>query len=842
MKFKIDELDVYFPYPTVYKEQLEYMKELKKILDNHGHGIIEMPTGTGKTVSLLALITSYLESNQDKFKKLIYCTRTVVEMEKTIEEVKFILDNRKQEKPEEQFKFLCTGLSARSNLCIHPNVSRQQSRDRVDAECKKLTAPWVRAQSFEKSSRGDSDQLELCQLFENFEGKKEELKFTEGIYNLEDLRQYGEKNNICPYFLARRLLNQSNIIVYNYMYMLDAKMTEILDKEFWKDCLVVFDEAHNIDNVCLEVFTVDINRKLLDMAYKNIEVLGTKVDRVETINHEKLESEYNQLLQGLKNKGVLNDNQLNENSKQLPSELTAESIPFHIKKAKPFIQFLKKIVIFLKNRLKEKNATTQDPPQFINDMYISSHLDSYSLKLAGERLNMLLNSLEITETDEFSAIDTITHFTSLLASYARGFKIIYQPNPKDGSLNDPLMTFACLDCSLAMTHVFTQFKSVILTSGTMSPLDIYPKILNFNPYTVKSIDIELTRNSIQPLIATKGIDFTQLSSEYEARANMTVTRSYGSLLIDLSKFVPDGIVAFFPSYMYMEKIIYEWNQEGILDEMRKYKLLYFESKDVAQTSQSLFHYRKACDCGRGAIFFSIARGKIAEGIDFNEHYGRAVVMVGFPVQNSKDPILIERCKYLTENFKITKNEYIEFDAMRQTAQCLGRVMRGKTDYGIMIMAEKRFARSLVKSKLPNWIKKQMPDCNVDISVDITSILTEQFFKKMGKAFELDRKSYFTQEQFEEIDKLNQDNKMEAEKLITGSSTKDQMEEEKDQKEKEALQELHKIKKNKQILEKEEQEPKVEKTKPAPKNKRTTKQSNNTSQPNNLKTQKKRKTK
>lgn len=31
---------------------------------------------------------------------------------------------------------------------------------------------------------------------------------------------------------------------------------------------------------------------------------------------------------------------------------------------------------------------------------------------------------------------------------------------------------------------------------------------------------------------------------------MTVTRSYGSLLIDLSKFVPDGVVVFFPSYMY----------------------------------------------------------------------------------------------------------------------------------------------------------------------------------------------------------------------------------------------------------------------------------------------------
>lgn len=85
---------------------------------------------------------------------------------------------------------------------------------------------------------------------------------------------------------------------------------------------------------------------------------------------------------------------------------------------------------------------------------------------------------------------------------------------------------------------------------------------------------------------------------------------------------------------------------------------------------------------------SIARGKIAEGIDFEGHYGRCVLMLGFPVQNSNDPILIERMKYLDQTHGIKKDEYIEFDAMRQCAQCLGRVMRGKLDYGIMIMAEK----------------------------------------------------------------------------------------------------------------------------------------------------------
>lgn len=93
-------------------------------------------------------------------------------------------------------------------------------------------------------------------------------------------------------------------------------------------------------------------------------------------------------------------------------------------------------------------------------------------------------------------------FSTLLATHSKGFKIVFQPSPIDGALNDPVLTFACLDSSLAIQPVFNDYASVILTSGTMSPLDIYPKILNFKPFTIKSIDIELTRNSISPIIVT----------------------------------------------------------------------------------------------------------------------------------------------------------------------------------------------------------------------------------------------------------------------------------------------------------------------------------------------------
>ena len=86
------------------------------------------------------------------------------------------------------------------------------------------------------------------------------------MYTLEDLREYGKKVKMCPYFLARHFLLQANIIVYNYAYMLDPKISNLVTKELSKDCIVVFDECHNIDNACIEAFSLNLNKRVLDTA------------------------------------------------------------------------------------------------------------------------------------------------------------------------------------------------------------------------------------------------------------------------------------------------------------------------------------------------------------------------------------------------------------------------------------------------------------------------------------------------------------------------------------------------------------------------------------------------
>lgn len=103
---------------------------------------------------------------------------------------------------------------------------------------------------------------------------------------------------------------------------------------------------------------------------------------------------------------------------------------------------------------------------------------------------------------------------------------------------------------------------------------------------------------------------------------------------------------------------------------------------------ALANYQKACENGRGAVLLSVARGKVSEGIDFDHHLGRAVIMFGVPYVYTQSRKLRARLGYLRDQFYIRENDFLTFDAMRHAAQCVGRALRGKTDYGIMLLADK----------------------------------------------------------------------------------------------------------------------------------------------------------
>jgi Rad3-related DNA helicase len=58
----------------------------------------------------------------------------------------------------------------------------------------------------------------------------------------------------------------------------------------------------------------------------------------------------------------------------------------------------------------------------------------------------------------------------------------------------------CLDPAIAIKPVLERFSSVVITSGTISPLDMYPKMLQFTPVVQETYAMSLTRNTFLPLV------------------------------------------------------------------------------------------------------------------------------------------------------------------------------------------------------------------------------------------------------------------------------------------------------------------------------------------------------
>ncbi|KAF0296353.1 General transcription and DNA repair factor IIH helicase subunit XPD [Amphibalanus amphitrite] len=714
------------------------MLELKKGLDAKGHLVLEMPSGTGKTISLLSLIVSYMLERPLEITKLVYCSRTVPEIEKVLEELAKL--NRFIEKQTGQkTKLVGLAVSSRKNLCIHPEVSQEREGKVVDSRCYGLTAGYVRARAARAdTAAGDgdgADPVPTCQFFEQLEESGRDATLQAGIYSLDDLKHYGRERGWCPYFVARRAIQQANIIVYSYHYLLDPKIAEVVSKEIVQSSVVVFDEAHNIDNVCIDSMSVHINKRMLERCSNNISAMEKRIANLKETDAARLQDEYQRMVDGLRDAQMKRENNQLLANPVLPDQILQEAVPGNIRTAEHFLNFMKRLVEYLKMRLRVQHVVQESPAGFLKDIFNKICVDRKPLRFCAERLTSMIRTLELTDMADLSPLVLVSHFATLVSTYTKGFTIIVEPSDdKTPNVYNPILYFRCLDSSLAIKPVFERYQSVVITSGTLSPLDMYPKILDFHPVIITSFTMTLARPCILPMIVTKGNDQVTISSKFESREDPAVIRNYGNLLVDMVTAVPDGVVCFFTSYMYMESVVSSWYDQGIITQLQKHKLLFIETQDAAETSLALLNYIQACENGRGAVLLSVARGKVSEGVDFDHHLGRCVLMFGIPYMYTQSRILKARLEYLRDTFQIRENDFLTFDAVRHASQCVGRAMRGKTDYGIMVFADKRFQRSDKRTKLPLWIQEHLKDSMCNLSTEEAVQISKRWLRRMAQPF------------------------------------------------------------------------------------------------------------
>jgi len=172
-----------------------------------------------------------------------------------------------------------------------------------------------------------------------------------------------------------------------------------------------------------------------------------------------------------------------------------------------------------------------------------------------------------------------------------------------------------------------------------------------------------------------------------------------------------GILIFLPSYSFMKKCVRAWNPDfdrsayrgpSVWDRMKKSK-----GRVIVEPtgSQDDFEVAKREYIGtiktKGkCIILAVFRGKMSEGISFNDDNARGVICVGLPYPNAKDRAVSAKKAYNDEQRKLRNRtnllpgqEWYQQQAYRALAQALGRCIRHRQDFGVIILMDSRHCAS-----------------------------------------------------------------------------------------------------------------------------------------------------
>jgi DNA excision repair protein ERCC-2 len=109
--------------------------------------------------------------------------------------------------------------------------------------------------------------------------------------------------------------------------------------------------------------------------------------------------------------------------------------------------------------------------------------------------------------------------------------------------------------------------------------------------------------------------------------------------------------------------------------------------------------------------FAVSGGKWSEGLDYRGEMLNGAMVVGLPLApfNRVRRMMIE---YFRHKFG-AEGEFLCYTlpAINRSLQALGRVLRTPEDRGVLVLAEKRFLESRVRSALPGWIQEEMVACD-----------------------------------------------------------------------------------------------------------------------------------
>lgn len=333
------------------------------------------------------------------------------------------------------------------------------------------------------------------------------------MWDIEDVVALAIRHKECGYYYSREAIVEANIVFCPYNYILDPAIRRAVGISL-KNAVVIFDEAHNVEDTCRSSASIDLHSDVLDISIMAFEKVFT---------HERRPwfcYTMHRILEGL-SRWMQN---INENASTIlePTALDEES---NVWSGTDAVEMFAKYT-----------GTTQ--------ISIASVKEDLESVLEHERTLSVLGYEEGDEDDEESSskillgalpLSTIQKVITVADYMFRekfkhidDLKLIFHRSrksdrrsrrfPAEDTKSNPWeikMCIWCLNAAVAFSDVTKKARSVILTSETLSPMDSFTGELGTNfPIRLEASHVVNMRKQVFAGAIMRGPGCADLSSTY----------------------------------------------------------------------------------------------------------------------------------------------------------------------------------------------------------------------------------------------------------------------------------------------------------------------------------------
>ncbi|XP_067564848.1 regulator of telomere elongation helicase 1 isoform X12 [Pseudorca crassidens] len=745
-KITLNGVTVDFPFQP-YKCQEEYMSKVLECLQKKVNGVLESPTGTGKTLCLLCSTLAWREQLRDAVSarkiaervsgepfldralaswgsaalegdvpvcyadvpKIVYASRTHSQLTQVISELR-----------NTSYRPRVCVLGSREQLCIHPEVKKQESNHMQVHLCRKKVA-----------SRS-------CHFYNNVEEKSLEPELASRILDIEDLVSSGTRHRVCPYYLSRNLKQQADIIFMPYNYLLDAKSRRAYGIDL-KGAVVVFDEAHNVEKMCEEAASFDLTPH--DVA-SGLDVIGQVLEEQAKVARQALHPEF-----------------------------SADSASSGLNLELEDLAKLKTILLRLEGAIDAVELPGGDggvtkPGSYIFELFAEAQITFHTKGCILDSLDQIIQHLAgraglFTNTAGLQKLADIIQIvfgvdpaeggpSAVVGPGCQSYKVHIHPdaghrrtaqrsdawNATAARKQGKVLSYWCFSPGHSMRELVHQgVRTLILTSGTLAPVSSFTQEMQIPfPVCLENPHV-IDKHQIWVGIVPKGPDGAQLSSAFDKRFSDECLSSLGKALGNIARVVPHGLLVFFPSYPVMEKSLEFWRAHDFARKLEALKPLFVEPRTkggfsegdfwgLAQGGEGPGRADQPPLPGDGGFLHESRRPRVQWGhlpgcVPGEDANGRGVIVTGLPYPPRMDPRVVLKMQFLDEmkgqngardqppalalQF-LSGHDWYRQQASRAVNQAIGRVIRHRHDYGAVFLCDHRFSSADARAQLPSWVR------------------------------------------------------------------------------------------------------------------------------------------